>query len=195
MILPGEQLQCFFSVAGGRSIAGRCAGLARACFMASKSRRLMENAVAVWSGLRCFMLMARNIRQAIVFGLFFCSIVLPPQTVFGRAPSGFRGFSSVGLTEPYILFYGCDMKTTLDIPDTLLRQVKARAAMEGHAMKVFVVRALQTELRAPKTGAEDKQEPGWKSVFGAFRNRRKEIREIQSVIDREFSRVNPEDWK
>jgi hypothetical protein len=29
---------------------------ARATSMASKSRRLMENAVAVWSGLRCFML-------------------------------------------------------------------------------------------------------------------------------------------
>jgi len=35
----------------------------------------------------------------------------------------------------------------------------------------------------------------WRKGFGAFRDERQEIERIQRVIDEEFSRINPEDWK
>ncbi len=43
------------------------------------------------------------------------------------------------------------MRTTVDIPDALGRQVKIRAAQEGQPLKVFIARALERELTAPAT--------------------------------------------
>ncbi len=41
------------------------------------------------------------------------------------------------------------MKTTLEIPDPLFRQVKARAALNGLKLKDLVSRLLETGLRQP----------------------------------------------
>jgi predicted DNA binding CopG/RHH family protein len=38
------------------------------------------------------------------------------------------------------------MKTTLDIPDPLLRQVKARAALRGVSLRKFVAEALEEKV-------------------------------------------------
>jgi len=43
------------------------------------------------------------------------------------------------------------MKTTLEIPDPLFRQVKARAAMEGLKLKEVVASALSAYLTQPKS--------------------------------------------
>ena len=40
------------------------------------------------------------------------------------------------------------MKTTVEIPDDLFREVKARAAMDGIKLKDFIVDALRGKLRA-----------------------------------------------
>ena len=40
------------------------------------------------------------------------------------------------------------MKTTIDIPDELFREAKARAAMDGIKLKDLVADALRTKLRA-----------------------------------------------
>ena len=87
------------------------------------------------------------------------------------------------------------MKTTVDIPDALLRKVKARAALDGQPMKVFVVQALQDRLHAPAGPQAHPPQPAWMKLFGAFKNERQAIRDIQGVIDQEFSRINPEDWR
>ncbi len=39
------------------------------------------------------------------------------------------------------------MRTTVDIPDTLYRQLKARAASEGRSVKELVLQSVQMELR------------------------------------------------
>lgn len=44
------------------------------------------------------------------------------------------------------------MRTTIDIPDPLYRQLKGKAASQGRSVKELVLRAVQLELHAaPKT--------------------------------------------
>ena len=45
--------------------------------------------------------------------------------------------------------YG-NMKTTLEIPDTVFKQIKARAALEGIKLKDIVADALDLYLRSPR---------------------------------------------
>jgi hypothetical protein len=47
------------------------------------------------------------------------------------------------------------MKTTLEIPDPLFKQVKARAAIEGIKLKDLVASALTDYLSKPKGPAEE----------------------------------------
>ena len=51
------------------------------------------------------------------------------------------------------------MKTTLEIPDPLFRQVKARAAMEGVKLKDLVASALSAYLTKPGADAEGQAKP------------------------------------
>jgi hypothetical protein len=83
------------------------------------------------------------------------------------------------------------MKTTVELPDTLYRRVKARAAMNGQTVKAFLLDALRDKLAHDRSAAVG--ESGWKAVFGAARA--DEIAEVQRIIDAEFSRVDPDDWK
>ncbi len=43
------------------------------------------------------------------------------------------------------------MKTTVEIPEVLFRQAKARAAMEGLPLRDLVVRGLRLALQTPPT--------------------------------------------
>jgi hypothetical protein len=83
------------------------------------------------------------------------------------------------------------MKTTLEIPDAIYRQVKARAALNGQTVRSFFLEALREKLNGQRRKA--KPPAGWRSVFG--KATQEEIDEVQKIIDEEFSRINPEDWK
>lgn len=41
------------------------------------------------------------------------------------------------------------MRTTLDLPDPLMRELKARAALEGVKLKDFLARMVQSALQKP----------------------------------------------
>ncbi len=86
---------------------------------------------------------------------------------------------------------GICMKTTLEIPDPLYREIKAHAAACGQTVKVFVNEAVEEKLERgkPKAGAQR----GWRSVFG--RASVKSVQLAQETIDAEFSRIDPEDWQ
>jgi Antitoxin ParD len=86
------------------------------------------------------------------------------------------------------------MKTTVEIPDTLYRQIKARAALKGQSIKDFLVEAVRAKLATDKTkpSSNRKQKTGWETVFGAADP--KEMAELQRIIDEEFARIDPEGW-
>lgn len=61
------------------------------------------------------------------------------------------------------------MKTTLEVPDELYREVKSRAALQGRKIKDYVAEGLRLALKAEEAG-----EPGLHgplSVFGEVRAR------------------------
>jgi predicted transcriptional regulator len=83
------------------------------------------------------------------------------------------------------------MKTTVEVPDRLYRQVKALAAVRGQTMKAFFLDALRDKLATEMD--KGKSEDGWMSVFG--KAKKSDIEKIQRLIDEEFSHIDPEDWK
>ena len=89
------------------------------------------------------------------------------------------------------------MKTTIEIPDKTLRRAESLAAGKGMTLTELVTEAVEDKLRGsakpPEAG-----EPSWMKLYGAFaksEEMRAETRQIQKVIDAEFERIDPEDWK
>lgn len=80
------------------------------------------------------------------------------------------------------------MKTTLEIPDAIYRQIKARAALKGQTVRAFFLEAIQEKLQRKRRKAA-----GWRSVFG--KAAKDDVQDIQTIIDEEFSQIDAEDWK
>jgi hypothetical protein len=83
------------------------------------------------------------------------------------------------------------MKTTLEIPDTVFRKAKAKAAEQGIPLRQFVTEAVEERLKAT-TVSEDKP---WMQMAGGLRHLHKETARIMRIIDEEFEIIDPEDWK
>ena len=81
------------------------------------------------------------------------------------------------------------VKTTLEIPDEIFRQIKAMAAIRGESLKDFVTEALQARLE--QTTAASPQ--GWRSVFGQAR--REEVESVDAVVAEELERIDPDEWR
>lgn len=82
------------------------------------------------------------------------------------------------------------MKTTIDLPDPLLRQTKSAAALRGQSMKDFIRAALEERCRRVSgTPAQS----GWRAVFG--RGKRAQVARVDAVVKSEFSRVDDESWR
>jgi len=87
------------------------------------------------------------------------------------------------------------MKTTLELPDELFRQVKSTAASRGILMKTFITEALTEKLAAPVSEADSKP---WMALAGCAANdpeMRAELRRIDKIIEDEFGHVDEADWK
>lgn len=80
------------------------------------------------------------------------------------------------------------MKTTLEIPDPILRKAKVQAAQRGIPLRQFVTEAVQEKLAAAKP--TDKP---WMKAAGKLRHLHDETVRIQRIIDDEFERIEPED--
>ncbi|MFP4357638.1 MAG: hypothetical protein ACLFSZ_04260 [Puniceicoccaceae bacterium] len=86
------------------------------------------------------------------------------------------------------------MKTTLEIPDELFRQVKSTAASRGILMKEFVTEALAEKLSA---SAKEASRP-WLALAGCAADdpeMLEEIERIDGIIEDTFGRVDEDDWK
>ena len=83
------------------------------------------------------------------------------------------------------------MKTTIEIPDPLLRKAKAAAAQRGVSLKTLLNEALR-EKRMPPRGRAS-QNPTWMAGFGDLRRFHRETLRIQMVIDQTFGVLEAED--
>lgn len=83
------------------------------------------------------------------------------------------------------------MKTTLEIPDPVFRRAKAHAAQRGIPLRQFVTEAVEEKIRA--SGLTRKEKP-WMSAVGRLRHLQKETARINQLIDREFEKIEPEEW-
>lgn len=79
------------------------------------------------------------------------------------------------------------MKTTVEIPDRLLRNAKAVAASRGLSLKTFLAQAIEDKLAGPRRHA------GWPVPPPQLA--KGELQRIQATIDEEFSGVVAEEWK
>lgn len=99
------------------------------------------------------------------------------------------GVASTCMSNQLYGEYGC-MKTTLDLPDKLLRQTKSAAALRGQSMKDFIREALEERCRRLPGSSEV---AGWRAVFG--RAKRAMVAQVDAVVAREFSRIDEEGWR
>ena len=72
------------------------------------------------------------------------------------------------------------MKTTLEIPDSVFRSAKAKAAERGIPLRQFVTEAVEEKL---KSTSEAKP---WMQVVGRLRHLKKENARINRIIEEEF---------
>ena len=85
------------------------------------------------------------------------------------------------------------VKTTLEIPEPLFRQLKISAAKQGKTIRAVVNEALIEKFSRSQHGVEDV--PAWRVAFGGLRQLREETDKINQDVAAEFSRVNAGDWK
>ena len=88
------------------------------------------------------------------------------------------------------------MKTTVEIPEKTLNRAKTLAAEKGLSLEQLVAEAIEDKI-----GRDDepgKGEPRWMKLYGAFatsEDMRADTRSIQKIIDEEFERIDPREWK
>ena len=83
------------------------------------------------------------------------------------------------------------MKTTLEIPDTVFRRAKSRAAAKGMPLRQFVTEAVEEKLKAePASG-----EKPWMKLVGKLKHLRKETAKINRWIEEESEKIDPEIWR
>ncbi len=82
------------------------------------------------------------------------------------------------------------MKTTLEIPDTIFRRAKSKAAERGIPLRQFVTEAVKDKLKvAPAEGQR-----AWMKHIGKLKDLRKETQRINKVIEEAFEEVDVEMW-
>lgn len=84
------------------------------------------------------------------------------------------------------------MKTTIEIPDPLLRRAKSKAAEGGRSLKDLITESLQEKL-ASSAARSANGDPAWMSGFGKLGRLRKETARVQKRIDHEFGAIEAED--
>ena len=86
------------------------------------------------------------------------------------------------------------MKTTVELPDTALRQAKALAASRGITLEEFITEALDDKLRR-RGGGDDGTAPEapWMAGFGELSDLAGENRRIDALIADEFETLEPGD--
>ncbi len=80
-------------------------------------------------------------------------------------------------------------KTTLEIPDGILRRAKSLAAERGIPLRALISEALADKLRSEESSTSKP----WMKSFGKLRQLRKETARINRIIEEEFDQIEIED--
>ncbi len=83
------------------------------------------------------------------------------------------------------------VKTTLEIPDSVLRRAKAVAARRGQTMQAFVTSAVEAKL---SSDARAEKEKPWMAFAGAFESEKEKSSSVLAAIEEACERVDTEDW-
>jgi len=83
------------------------------------------------------------------------------------------------------------VKTTLDLPDEIIKDAKASAATRGETLRDYVTGAL--EARLLHETARKRSRTGWRSVFGVAR--RADVAAVDRIVARDLEMIDPEDWR
>lgn len=75
------------------------------------------------------------------------------------------------------------MRTTIDIPDELLRAVKARAALEGRPLKALFLEGLQLAVGKPPARRAKLHKANFPIITGGPRGRMVTNEIVQKAID------------
>ncbi len=81
------------------------------------------------------------------------------------------------------------MKTTLEIPDATFRRAKARAAQQGVPLRQFVTDAVEEKL-----GNASDPRKFWSETALSLGHLKTETKRINRIIEKEFSKIDSEDW-
>ena len=84
------------------------------------------------------------------------------------------------------------MKTTVDIPDVLLREAKATAAREGTSLRAVIIRSLREELNRNELKEEP---PQWQRSFGSLSRLESETAEINNRVEDAFGQIDENQWQ
>ena len=82
-------------------------------------------------------------------------------------------------------------RSTVEIPDSLFREAKARAARQGTSLKDFLTEAVCAQLRKKST-LPSPYKP-WMHAFGSLSDLHRETKPLERVIQREFERIDEEE--
>jgi len=83
------------------------------------------------------------------------------------------------------------MKTTVELPDELLREAKAAAARQGTSLKEVLTAALRSHLARPARPARGRE--AWRVVVG--RAAPAAVAAVDAVIAGELETVDLETWR
>ncbi|HET7710895.1 MAG TPA: hypothetical protein VFL80_03115 [Thermoanaerobaculia bacterium] len=86
------------------------------------------------------------------------------------------------------------MKTTVDLPDELLREAKALAASRGETLRELFSVALEDHLnQVPRAARGVHRRSGWRAAFGLAR--KNETDAVDQIIAGECEAIDPAEWE
>jgi len=83
------------------------------------------------------------------------------------------------------------MKTTLEIPDTILRRAKSAAAQQGIPLREFVTEAVKEKLASDAKAAEKP----WLKQMGKLKHLHQETERINRLIEADSEKIDAEMWR
>jgi hypothetical protein len=83
------------------------------------------------------------------------------------------------------------MKTTLEIPDLILRRAKSTAAKRGIPLREFVTEAVKDKLAADAKASEKP----WVKHMGKLKHLRKETGRINRLIEEDSEKIDERMWR